>query len=528
MATPKRGLLFMTTPQLSPLLRSLRGKELIFRRELSAFVDTSEYVFKHAILRDVTYESVLKRYRKLYHAQAATWIIEHGGDRAEEFAGLIAEHYDRAGQGSAAGEWYRRAGDQARAGYSAEAAINYYQKALGLLPQDDQYVAARLEIYDHLGEMLRLEGRYSEAAEIFVSLVGAAEQAGAIDAQVRGWNGLSEVQDSQGNFQASLESAGHAEGIARTALLSAELATALRRKGWELCRLSMPAEALAAGEEGLALSTTSRNLKEMAECLNLLGCVYANLGDFDKATDYLEQTLALERQRGDRWRVANALSNLGVAAQLQGDYPGAIVRLTQTLAQIKHSGNKDLEMTTLGALGTVRVQAGDYRGAEIDLRRTIAWHEAAGRRSFLPYYYSVLAMALLGQGQPEPALVLARQALTPAAMTGYAGDLEVAWLALGLIASRTRTAILLGTVTKDADACFAASLRVCTEAGMEAERAQVLRVWANHPLAQGDPAAGEVMWQEARAIYDKLGMQLQVSRLADLPDRAAALQTLGL
>jgi len=45
-------------------LNSLRSKEMVYRREASAFTDAREYLFKHDILREVTYESVLKRLRK--------------------------------------------------------------------------------------------------------------------------------------------------------------------------------------------------------------------------------------------------------------------------------------------------------------------------------------------------------------------------------------------------------------------------------------------------------------------------------
>jgi hypothetical protein len=39
-------------------LAALRGRELVYRREESTFVDSTEYLFKHDILREVTYESV--------------------------------------------------------------------------------------------------------------------------------------------------------------------------------------------------------------------------------------------------------------------------------------------------------------------------------------------------------------------------------------------------------------------------------------------------------------------------------------
>ncbi len=44
------------------------------------------------MLREVTYESVLKRLRKTYHGFVADWLIVNSGDRIGEYSGLIAEH----------------------------------------------------------------------------------------------------------------------------------------------------------------------------------------------------------------------------------------------------------------------------------------------------------------------------------------------------------------------------------------------------------------------------------------------------
>jgi len=53
----------------------------VYRRERSAFAGTEEYLFKHAVLRDVTYETVLLKLRRKYHAQVAAWLEGHAGER---------------------------------------------------------------------------------------------------------------------------------------------------------------------------------------------------------------------------------------------------------------------------------------------------------------------------------------------------------------------------------------------------------------------------------------------------------------
>ena len=55
-------------------LEQLRSRAVVFERERSAFDGTREFLFKHALLRDATYESVLRSHRQVYHGLAARWL----------------------------------------------------------------------------------------------------------------------------------------------------------------------------------------------------------------------------------------------------------------------------------------------------------------------------------------------------------------------------------------------------------------------------------------------------------------------
>ena len=92
----------------------LRERDVVFERETSTFASAREFLFKHALLRDVAYESVLRTRRQAYHRRAALWLAETSAraGRDEEYAALIAEHFDRAGD-PAAPEWYLRAARRA-------------------------------------------------------------------------------------------------------------------------------------------------------------------------------------------------------------------------------------------------------------------------------------------------------------------------------------------------------------------------------------------------------------------------------
>jgi ABC-type oligopeptide transport system substrate-binding subunit/class 3 adenylate cyclase/tetratricopeptide (TPR) repeat protein len=120
-------------------LSSLRSRELIYHHEESAFTAADEYTFKHAVLRDVTYESVLKRLRSIYHGLVAEWLIQHSEERAVEYTGLIADHLELAGKTEQAITYLLQAGDQARKLYAHQEAINHYQRALELLKESGNY-----------------------------------------------------------------------------------------------------------------------------------------------------------------------------------------------------------------------------------------------------------------------------------------------------------------------------------------------------------------------------------------------------
>jgi ABC-type oligopeptide transport system substrate-binding subunit/class 3 adenylate cyclase len=123
----------LSEEDITALLEAVRDRELVFRRERSAFAGAEEYIFQHSLLRDVTYETVLLDVRRVYHGQVARWLEVAAGKRIGEYLGLIAGHYELAGEGEKAVEYLLRAGDQARLAYACQEASGYYHRALPLL-----------------------------------------------------------------------------------------------------------------------------------------------------------------------------------------------------------------------------------------------------------------------------------------------------------------------------------------------------------------------------------------------------------
>jgi len=149
-------------------LASLERRELVFERSASTFEGSREYVFKHALVRDVAYEGLLRRQRRAYHGAVADWLVADGGDRDDEIASLLGTHLELAGRAGEAAQQLARAGARAAATYANVEAIDLFRRALRLVgepPGDplDARLAARLA--EELGGILHRIGRHADARE---------------------------------------------------------------------------------------------------------------------------------------------------------------------------------------------------------------------------------------------------------------------------------------------------------------------------------------------------------------------------
>ncbi len=91
-----------------------------------------EYMFKHALAREATYESTLLEQRRDLHLQVARAIEKIFQDRLHEFYGMLAFHYGKGEDLDKAGEYLAKAGEEALKASASSEAINYLKEALTL------------------------------------------------------------------------------------------------------------------------------------------------------------------------------------------------------------------------------------------------------------------------------------------------------------------------------------------------------------------------------------------------------------
>lgn len=505
-------------------LNTLEKKEVIFHRDASAFANTPEYIFKHAILHDVTYESVLLKLRRVYHVQVAERLIELGGERVNEYAGRVGEHFELAEEWLQAAEWYMRAGIQAQETYAPESAIVYYQQALNFLRDHsgEEHNKQKLEICRRLGEVLNWQARYSEAVETYQLLLDISQEMGDVESQSRAYYGLATSLGYQGDHRASLENAFQAEKLAQTVNSPIDLIKALWTQGIARFRLGEAQVALKLGEQALTIATELDNGSEIGRCLNLIGAAHYVSGQYQQAEEYFERALKISQELGNRRQGMDLLSNLGVLADARGDYDIALDRYQNALEIAREIGYRDGEIVFLTNRGGELVSLKNFGLAESDLRKAIKLAQISGS-SVLSLTYCYLAFAYLGQNKTTNALEAAQVALELGQAEASPENIGIAWRALGMVSEQSGESITAPAKESDENVsyspedCFELSANTLAEAEIEGERARTLREWAKYELRKNNKDKGMALWQNAKDIFEELGAHLEVERMQN-PD----------
>lgn len=498
-------------PPAAEILNILRAKELVFARSTSSFAGAVEYVFKHALLHDVAYEGILREVRQRQHARVAEWLIGMAGERAGQFAGLIAEHFDRAGMGGRAAEWFGRAGLRARDSYAPEAAIGYLRRSLS--HPEGSGAAHRIPLLDALGEAELLQAHYAEAVEAYGEMEREAASANSGAALSRALGGQAWALDRLGDFRASFACADRAVEAAQAADAQPELSKALFRKGWAHFRLGEPGAVLELAHQALSFARSLGARRDEAFSLKLLGVAYVMQSRFDEAARYQRQALETFRSLGDRWGIANLLNNLGETLRQKGDFGAAVATFDEELGILREIGNRDGEIICLSNLGGAKVALRDFRAAETDLSLSLDLGQRQGGLAFVETF-RFRAEARLGLGRAEDALEDALRALTLVQEAHGREDDGPVFRILGEVSSALGRPVGKGDAILDSDAWFARACESCSAAGSGPEGARTLRAWARCAGAT-DPARGADLRAQALDAFERLGMAEEARRLRE-------------
>lgn len=365
---------------LDPALAELVASGLVTRHDTPS--DTA-YTFKHALVQDAAYQSLLKSKRRLLHARLAEVLEQSFPGKAEAQPELLARHFAEGGQPEQAIGYWQKASERALARSGTKEALAHLDSGLASLeglPRGVERQRLEVGLRLALGQMLR------------VAKGTAAPETQAAFRLAR------EVCEQSGD-DAGLAKALH--GLALCHYNRAELTVA-----W------------ATGSEFLALAEQGKDPDVLRQANQTLGYISFALGHFEAARLHLQQTEVpanLVRHGADRDAPPMDRHTTGTllyqaSTLLILGYPDqALLRCHQGLDLAARSSDPFAAALAMGNAATFHQLRRDAVSARREAERLIVLARAKGIPLWLKVGERVCAWALALEGHPDAGLAMWRE-----------------------------------------------------------------------------------------------------------------------
>jgi len=409
-------------------LDDLERRDLVRQRLESIFEDDLEYIFKHTILHETVYNSILRRVRRNLHLRTAQWIEQNYADRIEAYYPLVAHHYEHGGEPTRAAEYYFRAATRAAALYANDNAKKFYAQAAALTA--DPSTARR--VYFGWGEVCARTGDNYEAISNFE---GALNSCRAAEEEAEVYHRLGDVYEKMSAYPKALDYFALAEELLAGQPPTLVLAHAYKSSAWvHYLQGDFEAAFEVAQKADDLLAQLAREDFDAdmvrARVHNIRGAIYHEWNLPEEARRAYDQTLALYEKHGNLFGVATILNNIGTTEMTQGRVDSALAYLRRSFDLGGRSGNRFSQAVNCCNLGEAYLMVGDYEEARRYLDLYVETNAAIGNRLGDGYAFSGLARVAAETGDGPEAEDYFRKAIAVFEEVGAAENARETRLAL--------------------------------------------------------------------------------------------------
>ncbi|AUX27367.1 protein kinase [Sorangium cellulosum] len=404
-------------------LDALSARELIAPASTPGWLGPTDYVFRHAIVREAAYAMLTEQDRALGHKLAGEWLERSGHTDAM----ALAEHFRLGGQPERAVRWYRRAAEQAIEANDLASALARAEMGVQCGATDEE-----------LGRLRLVEAEASVwRQDTALAAQRGAEAASLVRPGSSTWfRAIAQVIIAEGKL-------GHFDRVESWAARVAEATGAPSARNMCLCegatylvfggryaaadRIIGMLDAVASGPASLDPQTAG--LYQQVRAIRA-----QTKGDIGAALSGLTAALAAFEQAGDRRNACAVRSNLGFLYGELGDFEVAESALRMALAAAQRMGLDDLETAALQNLGYVIAHLGQLDEAKLLEQRAAAAFQQQGDRRMEGVTLTYLAKILLLSGDPAAAEREARAAVEALTVAPPLRAAAVALLSRALLA----------------------------------------------------------------------------------------------
>ena len=354
-------------------LQELKALELIYERSL--FPELA-YMFKHALIQDVTYNSLLVRRRQELHQLIGRAMEELYADRLPEQYEMLAYHFARAEVWDTALDYLLKAAAKATQAFATREALALYDQAEDVVRQcgAEALTETRMQIHQARADLYLLRSDFERAHTEWESVLALARQTGAQVSEGMALVGMGTASYLEHKFDQALAETQQAIVVAETVGAQSVLAGAHLTIGYVFELMGRLDEA----RENAAHHTISRSLGDVAN--EAAALIYeAEMpgweARFDEAAHLYTEGIQLARAHNVLMPLLEGLFMYGITLTGKGDYDGALALLTEGLALTEKVGDENFVPRYLNSLGWLYFECGDLDRA----RRSIIRPQKEGK-----------------------------------------------------------------------------------------------------------------------------------------------------
>jgi class 3 adenylate cyclase/predicted ATPase len=402
----------LDAPVLHQGLSRLVEAELLFQR---GEPPDATYTFKHALVQETAYQSLLKGTRAQYHARVAQVLEDRFPDRARSEPELLARHWEESGRLPRAIDYHRLAGERAAERSAHPEAISHLSRGLTLvaaLPQGPERDRQELLLQVALGARL-LEARgygeagveraYERARELCQRVADAPQLFQAL------W-GLNVFYQARNKLDPALELGEQLLALARRSDDPSHLIEAHLAVGCPQYWRGEFTTALAHVEQTMTLYDPARHAplaRVYGEDPGVSSRVYGAqalwvLGFPDRALARIDEAIERGRQDGHPFSLAYALDFAAAIHCLRGEIGAARTRADEAIALCEQQ-NLPLWLALARALRAWTIARSDAERGIREFREALGELAATATEVGAPFLLSLLVETHHAAGRGEEA-----------------------------------------------------------------------------------------------------------------------------
>ena len=506
-------------------LSALKDTELLYERGI---YPQSTYIFKHALIQDTAYQSLLKSTRQKYHGTIAQVLEEEFTKTAEVQPELLAHHFTAAGLTEKAIPYWQKAGEMAIRRSAHVEAISNFTTGLDLLtalPDSPEWAQQELDMQIAIGPaLIATKGwQVPEVRQAYTRARELCQQVRDTPQLFQVLTGLRSFYQIRGEHQTSCDLGHELFTLAQRQDDPSNLPEAHRGLGISLFQMGELADAYTHLEQGFTLY----GLEQQRDHAFLYGqdtgiscLVYMSWALWLRG--YPDQTLLRSQEALDQ---AHALSHpFSLAYTLA--CAAFLYQFRLEASRVQEQAEALMELSTKQGFafwqgwgmimrGWALVVQAQREEGRIQIQQGLSTFQETGTKCFLPYFNALVAEAEVRMGHIEDGLRVLTQALHMVNTTG-----ERWWEAE--IHREKGELILLQSLEhqSDAESCFNKAIDVARK--QQAKSPELRAVMSMSRLWRSQ---GKI--EEARNLLSKIyGWFTEGFDTADLKDAKALLDEL--